>query len=121
MPDEQTRKYGNKTCIPDRQKNPDILDPYFRCDFLLQDVSGGGGLGDENVMAVAGEDGQHYVVLEVIQMDEDEDGDNQVGHHEVDGHEKVKVIAGGGGHQQVSQIACTAQWGQSFFPNFCGH
>ena len=75
----------------------------------MQDGSGGGGLGgDENVMAVAGEDGQHYVVLEVIQMDEDEDGDNQVGHHEVDGHEKVKVIAGGGGHPQVSQIACTA-------------
>ena len=67
----------------------------------MQDVSGGG-LGDENVMAVAGEDGQHYVVLEVIQMDGDEDGENQLG-HEVDGHEgKVKVIAGEG-HPQVHQ------------------
>ena len=64
----------------------------------------GGGLGDDNVMAVEGEDGQHYVVLEVIQMPEggDEDGgENQLG-HEVDGHEgKVKVIHGSGGHPQV--------------------
>ena len=56
-------------------------------------------------MAVEGEDGQHYVVLEVIQMPEggDEDGgENQLG-HEVDGHEgKVKVIAGEG-HPQVYQ------------------
>ena len=73
----------------------------FGCIFL-QDVSGGG-LGDENVIPVEGEDGQHYVVLEVIQMGEgdEEDGENQLG-HEVDGHDgKVKVIAGSGGHPQV--------------------
>jgi len=73
-----------------------------------QDVSGGG-LGDENVIPVAGEDGQHYVVLEVIQMGEgdEEDGENQLG-HEVDGHEgKVKVIAGSGGHPQIKSDMVT--------------
>ena len=87
----------------------------FGCIFL-QDVSGGG-LGDENVIPVAGEDGQHYVVLEVIQMGED--GENQMG-HEVDGHEgKVKVIAGSGGHPQVHKSNTEIKKKIILDKNFC--
>merc|ERR1711974_367899 len=39
-------------------------------------------------------------------MDDEEDGENQVG-HEVDGHERVKVIAGGGGHPQIKSDMLT--------------
>ena len=57
----------------------------FGCIFL-QDVSGGG-LGEENVIPVAGEDGQHYVVLEVIQLPDDGSGASQ----------GVVQLPGGGG------------------------
>jgi len=40
----------------------------------MEVVEAEGGEGDENVMAVQGDDGQHYVVLEVIQMGEGEKG-----------------------------------------------
>merc|ERR1712029_1122277 len=46
-----------------------------------------GQAGEENIMAVQGDDGQHYVVLEVIQMEGEKEGEGA----------KVKVVSGGGG------------------------